>query len=123
MNLAKNIGVGSLRKGGLKLPNEYTEVIIDRNNPILGNPFKMLDDSQAERIRVVMDYRNYLISQFDQRSSVFKECVKMAERLESGNKIGLYCWCAPKACHGDVLKKAILFLTTEDGKKRYRKSV
>lgn len=120
MKFDKRIGVGSLRKGGLRLPEDYVEVIIDRTNPILGNPFKMLEETQAERIRVVMDYRRYLVSQFEQRSSVFRECVKMAERLESGNKIGLYCWCAPKACHGDILRKAILFLTTKEGKKRYR---
>lgn len=120
MNLRKNIAVGNFRKGGLKLPPEYIEIKIDRTNEILGNPFKMLDDSQAERARVVEQYRVYLLEQFKQRSSVFLECVKMAQRLEQGHRIGLYCWCAPKACHGDVLRRAIIYLTTPDGKKRYQ---
>ncbi len=57
-----------------------------------GNPFVMADDSDAERERVIQAYREWVVAQPALMSSL--------EELR-GQRLG--CWCAPKACHGDVL--------------------
>lgn len=57
-----------------------------------GNPFVMADDSDLERERVISAYRQWVVAQPELMSSL--------EELQ-GQTLG--CWCAPKACHGDVL--------------------
>ena len=56
-----------------------------------GNPFAVGKDGTREE--VIKKYREWLFQQ--------PELLKEA-REELRNKI-LGCWCAPKACHGDVL--------------------
>lgn len=77
---------------------ERFDVMIDRGTK-WGNPFKM-DASKcqtsagdkAERTRVIAAYETWLKSQPS----------LMAALPSLKGKI-LGCWCAPKACHGDVL--------------------
>ena len=57
-----------------------------------GNPFVMADDSDTERARAVHAYREWVMAQ--------PELMQSLEELR-GKRLG--CWCAPKACHGDVL--------------------
>ena len=57
-----------------------------------GNPFVMVDDSDAERKRAINAYREWVVAQ--------PELMQSLEELR-GKRLG--CWCAPKACHGDVL--------------------
>lgn len=57
-----------------------------------GNPFVMLDDSDAERDRVVAAYRDWIATR-----------PELMSRLEDLRGKRLACWCAPRACHGDVL--------------------
>ena len=58
-----------------------------------GNPFKLpRNASQEQRDEVIAMYRRWLLSQPD----------LMAALPELRGK-NLVCWCAPEACHGDVL--------------------
>jgi hypothetical protein len=41
---------------------------------------------------------------------VFKELLRL-KRIAETRPLNLACWCAPEACHGDVVKKAIEFLS------------
>jgi len=61
-----------------------------------GNPFVMADDSDAERERVIADYRDWVVDQPELMSS-----------LEELRGLRLACWCAPKRCHGNVLIELI----------------
>lgn len=61
-----------------------------------GNPFKMLNDSDAERTRVIEEYKVW----FEQHPK------KMAE-LVCARPLRLGCYCKPKACHGDYLKEKL----------------
>lgn len=56
-----------------------------------GNPFPLLNEH--ERTEVIQKYREYL--------SAHPELVEAAKKELRGKILG--CWCAPKACHGDVL--------------------
>lgn len=57
-----------------------------------GNPFVLRNDTDAERERVISEYREWLVAQ--------PELMGSLEELR-GKRLG--CWCAPKRCHGDVL--------------------
>ena len=57
-----------------------------------GNIFVMEDQSAIERYRVIEQYREWIKTQPQLLNSLH----------ELKGKI-LGCWCAPKACHGDVL--------------------
>ena len=55
-----------------------------------GNPIRL--EREADRERVLVDYRKWLMQQPDLLNSLH----------ELKGKI-LGCWCAPRLCHGDVL--------------------
>lgn len=56
-----------------------------------GNPFKLRHE--GERSKVLARYRAWLLDQ--------PELVATAKAELRGKVLG--CWCAPKACHADVL--------------------
>jgi hypothetical protein len=56
-----------------------------------GNPFRLADESQRDE--VVARYRDWLMGQ--------PELLVRVRRELRGKRLG--CWCAPRACHGDVL--------------------
>ena len=56
-----------------------------------GNPFKLRDE--ATRPTVIEQYRAWLMKRPD--------LIEAAKRELRGKVLG--CWCAPRACHGDVL--------------------
>lgn len=73
------------------------DVYIGRANPTYGlpqskwaNPFKL--EREADRPIVLARYRIWLLSQADLLRDIHELHGKT-----------LACWCAPKACHGDVL--------------------
>lgn len=58
-----------------------------------GNPFR--EGRDGNRQEVIAKYRNWLYKQ--------PKLLEAAKRELTGKILG--CWCAPKACHGDVLAK------------------
>ena len=63
-----------------------------------GNPFVM--KSEADRERVIEQFRKYLWEQIE-AGVVTKDELRALD----GKRLG--CFCAPKACHGDVIVAAI----------------
>ena len=98
------IRVVSKRSGGTKPVSGETVVYIGRPS-ILGNPFPMHNESQ--RAGVVTLYREWLQKRYNDDASVFTELHQLADRVKDGESIALQCWCAPCACHGDVIVEAI----------------
>lgn len=80
-------------------------VYVGRGSPF-GNPFVMQNKSDEERARVIEEYRHWLWAQI-QQGAITKEML-----LELDGK-RLACYCAPRACHGDVLVKAIKWVKGE----------
>lgn len=64
------------------------------------NPFVMKDQSDKERTRVVAEYKTWILDQ------LAKNIISIADLLALEGK-KLVCYCAPKACHGDVIKELI----------------
>lgn len=56
-----------------------------------GNPFQMIKES--DRADVIKKYREYIMAR--------PEMIKEAKRELRGRDLA--CWCAPRACHADVL--------------------
>ena len=73
---------------------------------VLANLFVIGRD--GNRDQVVAKYRVWLWSQIKANGTVLKE-LKRLSRLDR-KSLRLVCWCAPAACHGDVVLKALEWL-------------
>lgn len=97
---------------------------------VLGNPFHMFQES--ERMAVVAAFREYLhevanlganpvdvvpgladkynvtVSGMWKRPSRTQVMAELA-KLEAMPEVKLLCWCAPLACHGDVIKSYLVW--------------
>jgi hypothetical protein len=71
---------------------------------VLGNKFVIGRDGSREE--VIEKYLGWLREEWKRNGVVKAELVRLAEMGKQGD-VELTCWCAPAACHGDVIKKAI----------------
>ncbi len=94
---------------GMKKIEGYVYYNIMRPH-ILGNPFKMASESQRDE--VIEKYRQYLWAEMNRKSEMGKMVYTMAA---SKNNIALACCCKPKACHGDIIKRAIEWIRKTKG--------
>lgn len=78
-----------------KKATKGTFVYIGRPSP-LGNPYTLEDPSDdLARAHVIEQYRAWFIEQID--NPEFRQAVEKVRGYDLG------CWCAPRACHGDVI--------------------
>lgn len=78
---------------------------------VLGNPFEM--ESEADREKVIAEYRVWLWERVKERGKVFRELVRI-KKLTEKEEVYLVCWCKPKACHGDVIKSCVEWMIREN---------
>jgi hypothetical protein len=74
---------------------------------VFGNPFRM--ESEKDRAAVIEKYRVWLWKKLKEEGGVWESFEELAEDVFDGYSIQLACWCAPSACHCDVLRKALLW--------------
>ena len=60
-----------------------------------GNPFEI--GKHGTREEVVEKYKKYAEMRFHEPDDIFREHLKALKNKD------LLCWCAPEACHGDIL--------------------
>lgn len=102
------ISVGNVKRG---VPPGYIGIYIGRagyglKGSPLANPFKM--NKEAERAEVIERYRTYIQKKIEERDqAVLDELREIEHAHRKGEKVVLLCWCAPRACHGDVVKELI----------------
>lgn len=78
---------------------------IGRGSP-LGNPYPI--GPHAHRAVVIAQYEGWITDKIKANNpQVIKELNMIAGFVLRGETIRLVCFCAPKPCHGDVLKKLI----------------
>lgn len=70
---------------------------------ILGNPYKLSKFGREESIRL---YEIWLRAKITDGKVVKKEIDRLARIARKGD-LFLACWCYPKRCHGDVIKRII----------------
>lgn len=80
-----------------------TRVYVGRPSP-LGNPFPMR--SEADRNLVVHQYHEWLRKQYRSCGRVRDELERLLVIAQAG-PLELVCWCAPLACHADVIAEAL----------------
>ena len=79
-------------------------IYVGRPSP-LGNPFPM--QGEATRVATIRDYEDWLAEQLlDSSSQASCEIHQLAELARTQN-LCLVCFCAPKACHADIIKRTI----------------
>lgn len=86
---------------------------IGRPSP-LGNPFThkrgttKADFVVASREEAVREYKKWLINKIIQKDKAVIDELKRLKRIAiKKGELKLGCWCAPKACHGDVIKEIL----------------
>lgn len=94
----RNLRTAGLEQGGVR---------IDRATE-WGNPFRIGEDGTREE--VIAKYRKALWLQI-------KSGNQSLEQLAALKGKDLYCWCAPEACHGDVLQSAARWASEELARK------
>src|ERR1051325_8098751 len=91
------ITIGNKRQGA-------RGIYVGRPSP-LGNPFQMR--SEADRAAVIRAYERWLREQLhDEQSAASRGIRELAERARKQDGC-LVCWCAPRPCHADVIKRVI----------------
>jgi hypothetical protein len=71
-------------------------------NALVGNPFHM--ENEARRDEVCDAYEKWIDTSDDHKRVI----ARIATRIDEGLTIALYCWCAPKRCHCDTIRKLAL---------------
>lgn len=72
---------------------------------ILGNPFKLGED--GTRDEVIGKYREWLGQKIEASDPVVMSEMRRIALAASQGEVRLFCWCAPKHCHGDVIKEVV----------------
>lgn len=88
--------------------NEYT-VYIGRGSKF-GNPYSHLPNTLAKftvrsRNEAVNKFTEFMLSD----TQYISEILKLVELYKAQQQLNLVCFCAPKSCHGHVIKKFIEF--------------
>ncbi len=80
---------------------------VGRPHP-LGNPFRIGED--GTRDEVIRYYSEWLDNELNRNSMGLVACTFRALKVQHMNTghLDLICWCAPEACHADVIKEKIL---------------
>lgn len=86
-------------------PDGSITIKVDRSSP-LGNPFKMGND-ESLRDLVCNNYERYFDNTVRVRHTIFTNEVDRIVELAKTNDITLLCWCYPKRCHAETIKRHI----------------
>lgn len=70
----------------------------------LGNPYRL--DEGEDRSVPIEQYRRRLLAFLQHDTAERREIERLTELARAGDLV-LLCWCAPLACHGDVVKEII----------------
>jgi hypothetical protein len=102
----QEILVVSRRAGGTRAPAGYRIERVDRTSP-LGNPFPMTHENQRDS--VCDQYALWLDQQIASNNPpVMAAFNVLLEAYRRGEALALECWCAPRRCHAESIRAAIL---------------
>lgn len=90
----------------IKVANKYHGAVgvnIMRGSP-LGNPFPLTEYSREDSIA---KYEVWLRDQCRKETEAYDMLMGLVAHVKAGKPLVLVCCCKPKACHGDVIKRAI----------------
>lgn len=101
---------------GIHVYNRTVERHIENNFPIfrphiLSNPYTEIKDRPTKalytvnnRNEAINNYSKYFDAMYGSNLEFTKAVDEIYEKYKQGEDIYLECYCAPKLCHGDVIK-------------------
>lgn len=79
-----------------------------RGDTSLGNPFVLVEAGGTyTRDESVDAYERWLRAKLAARDTAVRADMNLLYRLALGGDLALVCFCAPKRCHGDVIRKLL----------------
>jgi hypothetical protein len=103
------ISIGKARRGQLSDPLPG-QAYVGRPSP-LGNPFQLgRDGSRAE---VIARYRLWLWARMQEPGSIQRRELERLLACAQAGRLELLCWCAPLACHAEVIRSALTWLAKQ----------
>lgn len=92
-------------------PTKPYQVRVDASSGSpLGNPFHYMISTEGETSRnyCIDKYREWLKDQMDTNPRVLEAVLKLVDiYYDNGNKLELFCWCAPKRCHAEEVRAVV----------------
>lgn len=75
----------------------------------LGNPFVLERGAgDGERESVIRKYETWLRAKIHDRSPIIMTALQLILAVEATHgEVRLACWCAPRPCHADIIKKLL----------------
>lgn len=71
---------------------------------LLANPFTIYQENDREKI--MQDYHDWLRKEIKAKGPIYRYMLSLQLQSIQKNLI-LGCWCKPKKCHGDIIKKIL----------------
>lgn len=93
---------------------------ICRGKSVLGNPFHLVDvNDDVERDKIIKEYKVWLWTHIQNNNPIImKELERLHKLARDTDELNLICFCAPKPCHGDVVKTCIEWIERENNAHR-----
>lgn len=112
----------------INIVNKYThvptdkDVYIGRRSP-LGNIYSHMHGTLAQyrvvnREEAVEKYGAYLRNKIEQKDAVIIKELNRIYNLAKNGQVNLVCYCSPRKCHGEVIKKIVLEKAMEVNKEK-----
>lgn len=99
------MNINVVNKRTFKDNGDGTIIPIHRNHT-LGNPFTL--HREEDRSKVIEQYKEWIYQKIkDKDPTVTLALNTIANTVQQG-KVYLICFCAPKPCHGDVIKEIVI---------------
>jgi len=83
-------------------PKAVWDIRVDRAS-ILGSPYKL--HTEAKRDEVIDKYEVWFNEQVETNYEFARELNRLLSIHARYDKLNLLCWCVPKRCHAEVIKK------------------
>ena len=99
IEVIKMIFIKNLRN---EKPNNPYDFKVDRTS-VLGNPYYMFDECMRDE--VCNKYEMYFYKKLKTDAAFKSELVKILRAYKLYGKVNLFCWCYPKRCHAETIKK------------------
>ncbi len=87
-------------------PKDGHREYVGRPSP-LGNPYPLSHYEREESIRLYKRWLWHKIIHKDE--DVIRELDRLLHVYAVDGELQLECWCAPKACHADVIKRVLIW--------------
>ena len=85
-------------------PRNPWDIVIDRRS-VFGNPFYMRNE--AERDEVCDKHKELIMGNLE---TFIGDFLILYELYHKYGQLNLFCWCAPKRCHGETIREILLAL-------------